>query len=137
MSFQARNSKIVEAAPDNVIAWAGHMTAVELATYLDEPGGRPDGEPHSDFMRDVGRFYDHDFLVAQSSDVPVAVAELARANGIRDSELISELEQRAEEPVSALILLWNYRLKQPFPNTFAGGKLRCLGSWPHPAPISD
>lgn len=121
-----------------LIAWVGDMNVAELDAYLDAPGGVGWNEPHSLFAADLGRFFDHDFVYSQASDSQKTIRELAVENVIDDELLIKELEEHVGSGASikCFVILWNARKQAGAPNQFADGKLRCVGSWTHTAPLT-
>ncbi len=132
---------IFESQDHHLIAWVGTLTPAQLDAYLDEPGDRADDEPYSDFMRDLGRWCDHDFVWAESSEQPLDIGSLARNNGIDDPALIDELSARVAPHATwkCLIILWNSRLidSRSRPRDLDGGNLVCIGSWEHESPLTD
>ncbi len=123
---------------DWVTAWAGDLTYEGLVALMDEPGmADPEaGEFFSEFEREIGASIDPDFMITTTSPTPHSPRDLALA-GISDSEpLANEIQRRSESnglgDCTCLIVGWNMRMVKP--RSICGGRLRCLGSWPHPAP---
>ena len=103
-----------------------------------EAGGAGDDEPMSRFARDLGRWYDHDFVWAEAADEPTAVRKLCRLNGVEPGEFVDEIEAGAGSgKASSLLVLWNARLVGSSDRTFAGGGLECIGCWPRKSPLTD
>lgn len=123
---------------DSVIVWIGSLNSRELEDYLDEPGGAGNNEPISDFCRDVGRWYDHDFIWCEASDTPTSVGTLCEMNGVEPIEFKEAIVKRsgdAEE--TCLLVLWNARQIDDSGRSFAGGKLRCIGCWKQKSILKD
>lgn len=135
------NDPIFDSQDHHLIAWVGTLTPDQLDAYLDEPGDRADDEPYSDFMGDLGRWCDHDFIWAEASEQPLDIVSLARKNGIDNPALIAELAQRVAPQTawSCLLILWNARLldSRSRPSDLNGGRLLCIGSWEHESPLTD
>jgi len=131
-------NRFYDSDTDFLIAWTGSLKPHELADYLHEPGGCGDNEPQSMFARDLGRAYDHDLIYAQAADEVSSIEQLAQLNYITDSQLVEELESNtADENVNCFIVLWHAKRTDPRDREFAGGRLRCIGSWQHPSPFGD
>jgi hypothetical protein len=125
-------------ASNHMMLWVGQMSETELSDYIDEPGGRIDGQPQSRFAEDLLAFYDHDFLWGQANSSMISIRGLAEKNGITDPKLIAKLESSVSpsEPISCFLILWNYRNLKPLTQKFANGKLRFVGCWSFPAPYT-
>ena len=123
----------------SVIVWVGSISIDELEDYLDEPGGAADDEPISDFSRDLGRWYDHDYIWAEGTKTPVSVRELCRMNGVEPGTLVDEIDRRCEgREARSLLILWTAEVRpQIGERTFANGELHFVGSWAQPAPLTD
>ncbi|WP_309384972.1 hypothetical protein [Cerasicoccus frondis] len=121
------------------ILFAGELNEDQLQEYLDEPGGRLDHEPHSDFSKDLGRFYDHDYLYAEGSQEKKTIRELAILNGIEEEALIEKLERSCgkEKEFNCFIILWNAELIEGELHDLANGKLKIKGCWEHESPLTD
>lgn len=127
----------IEAVDHWVTVWIGDLDREELRRYLHEPGGALDNEPISEFSRDLGTWYDHDYIWAEAADQPIAVAALAQQNGIEAGSFLEQLLERSgAAEVRALLVLWNARTTREEAN-LANGRLRCLGSWAEEAPLVD
>ena len=129
---------VVVGVANHLTAWVGELTPNDLAEYLEEPGEADERAPQSRFGADLGLWYDHDWVFAQASETPVSLRDLARANGIEDRELIEEMERRWPKGFAmCFIILWNSKLSFTAEQSFAGGRLKCIGTWPHASPVSD
>ena len=105
---------------------------------MDEPGGVDDDAPISEFSKDIGRWYDHDFIWMEASNQELPVIELCKLNGIDSDELINAIAARSKtEKVKSLIILWNSRIISEDTRLFAKGEMYCLGSWEHTSPLTD
>ncbi len=127
---------------DWVMVWIGDLPPNEMEEYMHEPGNADKvdyGDPISQFGRDLGQWYDHDFIKVESSNHPMSIEEICEANGIEDIELIDEIKQRSGDTnVRSLLILWNARATPGSKrHTFAKGRLRLVGSWPHVSPLKD
>jgi len=61
-----------------------------------------------------------------------------RLNGVEPEAFVDEIRRAAGRgQASALLILWNAQVIGPVERAFAKGKLRCLGSWPRQAPLTD
>jgi hypothetical protein len=121
-----------------VIVWIGDLKLEELEDYLDEPGNAADNEPISDFSRDLGRWYDHDFIWAEGSDEQVSLRKLCELNGVEPSEFVDEIEQRGGDvKARSLLVLWNAKAIDESPRPFAEGQLKCIGCWQQESPLTD
>lgn len=90
------DDSIFETVDHHTVVWVGDLTPDELDAFLDEPGGCADDEPHSEFMRDIGEWCDHDFLWAEALPAPGSIDDLIAANGIDDDSLVHQLQTRAD-----------------------------------------
>lgn len=125
-----------EPATNWLIAWVGELDHDGLDAYLDEPGHAADNEPISKFSKDLGTWYNHDFIWSQAAPNRVSAQEICGLNGIED-DLIDEIVQRTNDEVRCLVILWNAKQISAGSRDFADGKLKCLGSWPHQSPLAD
>src|SRR5690349_15782220 len=131
------HSPFIEPEDHWVTVWLGQLNSDELEQYMHKPGGAGDNDPISDFSRDLGRWYDHDYIWRQATDKAVSTRTLCELNGINDS-LVDEIECRSGDVFfKCLLVLWNSRVITMDKRVFAGGELTCLGSWPHESPITD
>jgi len=120
-----------------VTVWVGDLDEAGLEAYLEEHGV-DDNAPISDFSKDLGCWYDHDFIWYEASETPLPLALLCQLNGIDSEALIKTIIERSNaDKASSLLLLWNAKIKIDDGRSFAKGKLRCLGSWEHPSPLTD
>lgn len=118
--------------------WVGTLTIEALDAYLDEPGGAADDAPISAFCADLGRWYDHDFVWAEAVDLPTDVGTLCALHGVEPEAFVDEIRRAAGTgQASAVLILWNAKVVASVERSFAKGKLRCLGSWPREAPLTD
>jgi len=124
---------------NNAMVWVGGLSEDELSEYIEEFGGGLEGAPQSNFARDLGQFYDHDFLWAKAAAREVSISELAGSLGIKDDQLVQELESivPGNSKYRCFILLWNYRNTAKLEQRFANGKLRFAGAFAYRAPYSD
>ena len=128
--------RFFDSADGHLIAWAGQLAVDGLAGYLDESSISGPDEPQSAFARDLGRWYDHDFIYAQASDQPATLTQLAAQNYITDSELIGELEEHGNGQLfNCFVILWNARPVASNDRRFADGELACIGDWAHASPF--
>ena len=126
--------------PENdwVTVWVGSLDVNELEDYIGEPGGVADDEPNSKFSKDLGRWYDHDFIWAEAAKKEQVIKGLFEENGIDDDDLISEVEVRSQSSnVKCFLILWNAKKIAIDSRVFADGKITCLGSWQHESPLVD
>ena len=121
-----------------VIVWIGDLDVDELDDYLDEPGGAGDNEPISEFCRDVGRWYDHDFIWAEGVNDEVPVRKLCELNGVEPNEFVNEIVERSGNAgAKSLLVLWNAKRTDESERFFADGRLKCIGCWEREAPLTD
>ena len=127
-----------EPKDDCVIVWLGSLAPEQLDDYLDEPGGASDNEPISRFCRDLGRWYDHDFIWSEAADEPTTVPELCNLNGVEPDNFIDEIVERAgRDKASSLLILWNAYIIGSSDRPFADGELDCIGCWERKSPLTD
>ncbi|WP_028301579.1 immunity 22 family protein [Oceanospirillum beijerinckii] len=121
-----------------VTVWIGSLNEESVESYLEECGV-DDDEPISQFSKDLGCWYDHDFIWYEAVDSPVCIEELCRNNGVDSIELIEELTARSGGgEYNCFIMLWNSRLLNAEDDrAFFNGKLSCIGSWQHESPLVD
>lgn len=135
------DDSIIETVDHHIVVWVGDLTSDELDAFLDEPGGCAANQPHSEFMRDIGKWCDHDFLWAESIPSPGSINDLITACGIDDESLIQQLQSRAIGlgAVQSLVALWNAKLSESTarPRDIHAGRLKCLGSWRQESPLTD
>lgn len=131
-------NSIIEPEDNWVSVFAGDLNRTELNIYLDEPGGKSDFEPISLFSKDIGRWYDHDYIWCEASDMLLPVEELCRNNGIDSEELITEImKSNKDKRRKCIILIWNYKVTNNRTNFDISPKVECLGSFEHEAPFCD
>ena len=121
-----------------VIVWIGNLNVDELDNYLNEPGGAGDYEPISEFCRDIGRWYDHDFIWAEGVNDEVSIRKLCELNGEEPDEFVDEIAERSGDiSAKSLLVLWNARRIDESERNFADGRLKCIGCWERQAPLTD
>ena len=132
------HSPFFEPASNWVIVWIGDLNIDQLEEYLDEPGGAGDDEPISQFCRDVGRWYDHDFIWSEGATEPLPIRKLCERNGVEPTEFVDKIvESSGPRDATSLLVLWNARKICDADRAFAGGRLRCIGCWEQEAPLTD
>lgn len=134
----SRHQPFFESVDHWVIVWVGDLTTQELEEYLNEPGNADNEQPISAFARDLGRWYDHDFIWSEATGEKVSVRKLCELNGVQPPEFAAEIERRAGSgEVSSLLILWNAKQLEGKTQEFARGRLKCIGCWAQESPLTD
>jgi hypothetical protein len=127
-----------EPANDWVIVWLGDLNMDELDEYLDEPGSVGHDDPISAFCRDLGRWYDHDFVWSEGVDEATSVLRLCEMNRVEPVEFMQAIVERSGDgDAMCLLVLWNARKIDNAERSFAAGRIRCIGCWEQEAPLTD
>ena len=123
----------------HILVWVGDLSPEELDEYLSEPGAVDDNAPISEFCRELGGWYDHDYVWMGASDRTGPLHVLFDLVGIEDGPLRDEIEKRSPSgSARCLLILWNARRRSESRRvTFLGDRLTCLGSWPQESPLVD
>lgn len=129
----------VDSLENWVTVWIGDLNEEEMAEYLDELGGVSDNEPISKFSKDLGRWYDHDFIWCECSDDKLTVLEQCINVGIESNSLQQEIINSSPvDKIKSILILWNSKVIYDLDKrVFAGGQLICLGSWSEESPLTD
>jgi len=121
----------------HVCIFIGSLNEKELEEYLEELGV-DDNEPINNFSKDLGTWYDHDYIWCEAVDTPIDIKELCEFNGIDDTTLIKKLEKQCTKKISSIIFLWNAEaLNTEDKRVFSDGKLEFLSHFEYESPIID
>ena len=121
----------------HVCIFVGSLNEKELEEYLEELGV-DDNEPINNFSKDLGTWYDHDYIWCEAVNTPIDIKELCVLNGIDDTTLIKKLEKQCTKRISSIIFLWNAKaLNTESKRAFAGGKLEFLSHFEYESLLFD